>query len=189
MPSRAWYAVGLALAVIGIVGAVLLGLAAAALARDAEVHALPDDGTVTIDAHRLAVWVHADVPAGTTGDDLGVMCDVVPQGGPLIEVPALVNQSAEINGWHLVALSARDSTSEWSGIPATLSCESTDGRLADATWGTGRQPQVIGVLALSLGAMAFGVGGVLVGALAVLVVWLLRRRRMRSTPESGPTAA
>ncbi|MGH1564018.1 hypothetical protein [Mumia sp. DW29H23] len=176
-PSRGWYAVGAVLAAVGIVGAVLLGLAAAGVARDAEVTPLPDDGTLTLTENRFAVWVRADVPSGSTGEDLGVACDVVPQGGPVIEVPALRNQSAALDGWHLVALSARDSTSDWVGVPATLSCDATDAGLADATWGTGKQPQVLGVLALSLGALGFGVGGVVAGALAALLVWFLRRPR------------
>ncbi|KAA1424561.1 hypothetical protein FE697_001125 [Mumia zhuanghuii] len=177
MPSRAWYGVGLALAVIGIVGAVLLGLAAVGVARNAEVTSLPPDGSLNVPVNRFAVWVEADVPAGSTGADLGVTCDLLPQGGAVIEVPAFRNQSASVGDWHLVALSATDSTSDWAGVPATLSCESTDPRLADATWGTGKQPQVLGVLALSLGALAIGVGGVVVGALAALLVWFLRRPR------------
>lgn len=175
--SRGWYAVGAVVAAFGIVGAVLLGLAAAGVARDAEVTALPDDGAITVTDHRFAVWVRADVPSGTTGTDLGVSCDLVPHGGPVIKVPALRNQSATLDGWHLVALSARDSTRDWAGDSATLSCDPTDARLADATWGTGQQPQVLGVLVLSLGALAFGVGGVVAGALAALLVWFLRRPR------------
>ncbi|MBW9209671.1 hypothetical protein KV100_08380 [Mumia sp. zg.B21] len=177
--SRGWYAVGAVIALVGLAGALVLGLGAVGVARDAAVTALPDDSSVTVTKNRLAVWVRADVPAEATGADLGVACDLIPQGGPVIEVPALRNQSAAVGGWHLVALSARDSTTGWVGTEATLSCDATDPRLATATWGTGKQPQVLGVVALSLGALAFGVGGVVVGTLAALLVWLARRRTLR----------
>ncbi|MFD1824723.1 MULTISPECIES: hypothetical protein [Mumia] len=176
MPSRAWYGVGVALALVGVVGAVMLGLAAAGVARDAEVTRLPADGALTVPDHRFAVWVKADVPSDSTGDDLGVSCALTPEGGPTLDVPALRNQSASVVGWHLVALSAKDSLRTWEGAPATLSCGAEDARLTDAQWGTGKQPQVLGVLALSVGALLVGTGGVVLGVFAALLVWFLRRR-------------
>jgi hypothetical protein len=175
---RGWYAVGAALAASGLVGALVLGLAAAGVARDGKVSALPSDGAMTVPEHRFAVWVDADVPTGSTGDDLGVTCTLTPRGGPAIEVPPLRNQSANVMGWHLVALSADGSTRDWTGTPATLACASADADLAGATWGTGKQPQILGVLALSAGALVVGTGGVTLGALAALLVWFLRRRSL-----------
>ncbi|WP_262851090.1 hypothetical protein [Mumia quercus] len=177
--SGGWYAVGAVIAVIGLVGALLLGLASAGLARDAKVTRLPSDGAMTVPEHRFAVWVDADVPSGSTGEDLGVTCTLTPQGGPAIDVPALRNQSAAVTGWHLVALSADGATRDWVGAPATLSCRSTDPELAQAGWGTGKQPQVLGVIVLAVAALVVGTGGVVLGALAALLVLFLRRRAAR----------
>ena len=153
---------------------------AAGLARDAKVTRLPSNGAMTVPDHRFAVWVDADVPSGRTGEDLGVTCVLTPQGGPAIDVPALRNQSATVTGWHLVALSADGSTRDWVGTSATLFCRSTDPELAQAAWGTGKQPQVLGVLALAAGALVVGTGGVILGVFAVLLVWFLQRRAARS---------
>lgn len=177
MISRGWYAVGGVLAAVGIVGAVVLGLLAVSLAKDAAITRLPDDATITLTDERFAVWARADVPSDATGADLGVRCVVMPQGGAPVGVPPLQNQSAHINGWHLVALSSPDSLDGWDGTPALLTCTADDDRLAGATWGTGAAPHVLGVIGLAIAAFVVGVGGVVLGALATLVVWLVRRRR------------
>lgn len=181
--SGRWYAIGAVIALLGLVGALVLGLASAGLARDAKVTRLSGDGAMTVPDHRFAVWVDAGVPSGSTGEDLGVTCVLTPQGGPTIDVPTLRNQSATATGWHLVALSADGSTRDWVGTPATLSCRSTDPELAQAAWGTGKQPQILGVLALAVGALVVGTGGVVLGVLVALLVWFLQRRaRQRSAP-------
>ncbi|PJJ47857.1 hypothetical protein CLV56_4116 [Mumia flava] len=200
-PAAGWYAVGAVIATLGVIGALALGVGTLVIAVSARPEPVGPAGTFTMPRGDLAVWVRADglermtdridgMPSGMPGDgsdpsdggptgaELGVTCMVAPSGDATLatEVPALRYDRAEFDDWHLVAVLPQADARHFAGDKMQIACSSRTPLLAEAEWATGSKPALLWLIVLIGGAFLVGVGGLAVGAVAALVVWLLRRR-------------
>lgn len=173
--ARWWYAIAAACAVLGLAGALALGLSVVATADESRVGPLPRDGTISLGERRLTVYVQ--------GAALGsgpVRCRARSSTRPVARFDSPTTR-LRLGDWHRVARSPKDARAG----TYRLSCSVDGSRLPAGVLGVGTSPQTARILLRTVAAAVVGVGGVMVG-LVLATLTLVRQRRGERGSELRP---